>query len=102
MMETKHYQMNEKDYTSKREIGRALEEVENLLCKYSFNEINELRYNVARHATSAKLRKTSISSICKELVEISYYSLKTQLEDEEKFLEPIMELLKKGKTPCEI
>ena len=73
-----------------------------LLCKYSFNEINELRYNVARYATSAKLRKTSISSICKELVEISYYSLKTQLEDEEKFLEPIMELLKKGKTPCEV
>lgn len=33
MMETKHYQMNEKDYTSKREIGRALEEVEKGLIK---------------------------------------------------------------------
>lgn len=79
----------------------ALEEVENLLCKYSFNEINELRYNVARYATSAKLRKHPISNVCKELVEIAYYSLKTQLEDEEKFLEPIMELLKKNKVPCE-
>ena len=33
MLETKHYQMNEKDYTSKREIGRALEEVEKGLIK---------------------------------------------------------------------
>ena len=33
MLETKHFQMNEKDYTSKREIGRALEEVEKGLIK---------------------------------------------------------------------
>lgn len=80
----------------------ALEEVENLLCKYSFNEINELRYNVARYAVGAKIRKHSILSICKELVEIAYYTLKTQCDDEEKFIEPIMELLKKNKVPCEI
>lgn len=80
----------------------ALDEVEGLLCKYSFNEINELRYNIARYATSAKLRKNPILPICKELVEIAYYSLKTQYEDEEKFLEPIMELLKKNKLPCDI
>ena len=65
-------------------------------------EGGEGAYNVARYAISAKLRKTPISAICKELVEISYYSLKTQLEEEEKFLEPIMELLKKGKTPCDM
>lgn len=80
----------------------AMEEVENLLCKYSFNEINELRYNVARYAVGAKLRKHSILSICKELVEIAYYTLKTQCDDEEKFIEPIMELLKKNKVPCEV
>ena len=73
-----------------------------MLAKYSFNEINELRYNVSRYATSAKLRKTPIIGICKELVEIAYYSLKTQYEDEEKFLEPIMDLLKKNKVPCDI
>ncbi len=80
----------------------ALEEVDNLLCKYSFNEINELRYNVARLAINAKLRKNPISAICKELVEIAYYSLKNQCEDEEKFLEPIAELLKKNKVPADI
>lgn len=80
----------------------ALDEVETMLAKYSFNEINELRYNVSRYATSAKLRKTPIIGICKELVEIAYYSLKTQYEDEEKFLEPIIDLLKKNKVPCDI
>ena len=80
----------------------AIEEVETLLCKYSFNEINELRYNVARSAINAKIRKTHIISICKELVEIAYYSLKSGCEDEEKFLEPLMELLKKNKVPCDM
>lgn len=80
----------------------ALEEVDNLLSKYSYNEINELRYNVSRLAIGAKIRKTSIVSICKELVEIAYYSLKTQCEEEEKFLEPIMELLKRNKVPADI
>lgn len=79
----------------------ALEEVDSLLCRYSYNEINELRYNVARYAINSKLRKNPISAICKELVEIAYYSLKTQYEDEEKFLEPIMELLKKNKVPAD-
>ena len=80
----------------------ALEEVNNILLKYSYNEINELRYNVAKYATSSKLRKMPISNICKELVEIAYYSLKNQCEDEEIFLEPIMELLKKNRVPCDI
>ena len=80
----------------------ALDEVEDLLSKYSFNEINELRYNIARLAINAKLGKMTIAPLCKELVEISYYSLKTQGYDEEKFLEPIMELLKKNKVPCDI
>ena len=80
----------------------ALDEVETMLAKYSYNEINELRYNVSRYAIGAKIRKTPIIGICKELVEIAYYSLKTQYEDEEKFLEPIMDLLKKNKVPCDI
>ena len=80
----------------------ALSEVETLLCKYSYNEINELRYNVARLATGAKIHKTPINFICKELVEIAYYSLKNQFEDEEKYLEPIMELLKRNKVPSDV
>lgn len=80
----------------------ALDEVNSMLVKYSYNEINELRYNVARYAINSKLRKFPISGICKELVEIAYYSLKNQFENEEKFLEPVMEMLKKNKVPADI
>ena len=80
----------------------ALEEVSNMLLKYSYNEINELRYNVAKYATASKLRKHPILSICKELAEIAYYSLKSGCEDEEKYLEPLIEMLKQNKVPCEL
>ena len=33
MMENKHFQMNENEYKSKKEIGRALEELEHGLIK---------------------------------------------------------------------
>lgn len=79
----------------------ALEEVETLLNKYTYNEINELRYNIPRFATNAKLRKFSILHICKELVEISYYSLKNQCENEEEYLLPLINMLKRNKLPCD-
>ena len=80
----------------------ALSEVDNMLSKYSYNEINELRYNVARYAINSKIRKTSIWEICRELLEISHYSLKRECDDEEKFLEPIIELIKSHKTPADM
>ena len=80
----------------------AMEEVESLLCKYSYNEINELRYNVARYATEAKIGKHKISDICKNIVEIADYSLKYECEDEDAFLQPLLEMLKKNKIPAEM
>ena len=80
----------------------AFEEVRNMLGKYYYRELNELRYNVAKYATEAKIRNQKISEICKKLVEIAYYSLKIQCNDEEKFLEPLMELLKRNKIPADL
>lgn len=80
----------------------ALSEIEKMLSVYSFNEINELRYNIAKHAIKAKLRKKQISDICKEIVNISYTSLKNQGENEEKFLEPLIELISKNKVPADL
>ena len=37
MLETKHFQMNQKDYVNKKELGRALEEVEKGLIKVKYN-----------------------------------------------------------------
>ena len=80
----------------------AMEEVEELLNKYTTSEIKELRYKVPRYAVNSKICGKPILPVCKELVEISYYSLKTQGEDEEKFLEPLMDLLKRGKCPADM
>ena len=80
----------------------AMEETEEILNKFTANEIRELRYNVARSAIHSKIGKTPILSICKELAEISYYTLKTQGDGEEEFLTPLIEMLKKNKCPAEL
>lgn len=80
----------------------AMDEVEEILNKYTSAEIKELRYKVPRYAVNSKICGKAILPVCKELVEISYYSLKTQGEDEEQFLEPLIDLLKKGKCPADI
>lgn len=80
----------------------AMEEVESILSKFTADEIMELRYKVARSALQSKLGSKQILPICKEIAEISYYSLKLENEGEEEFLNPLMELLKKGKCPADI
>ena len=80
----------------------ALEEAESMLNKYFYRELNELRYDVARYGINAKIRGVKVSEVCKKLVGISHYSLITQGNDEEKFLEPIIELLNKNKIPADM
>ena len=80
----------------------AIEEIEDIMNKFSSNSIKELRYNVARNALNSKINGKSILPICKELAEISYYTLKTEGENEEKYLEPLIDLLKKGKCPADM
>jgi len=79
----------------------AIEEVETILNKFTSAEIKELRYKVPRYALNSKICGKSILPICKELAEISYYTLKSQGENEEMFLEPLMENLKRGKCPAD-
>lgn len=80
----------------------AVSEVEKLLGKYFYQEINELRYNVAKYGIHTKIRKQKVSDIAKEILNISYNSLSKQGLDEEKFLEPIIELLDKNKMPVDL
>ena len=79
----------------------AMEETEEILNRFSSNEIKELRYNVARYAIHSKINNKPILAICKELVEIAYYTLKSEGENEQEYLEPLIQLLKKGICPAE-
>ena len=80
----------------------AMDEVEEILDKFTINEIKELRYNVAKNAIHSKIGNTPILGICKELAEISYYSLRTEGLGEEEYLVPLINMLKKGKCPSEV
>ena len=80
----------------------SLEEVEGVLNKSTANEIRELRYKVARSALDSTINGKSILPVGKELAEIAYYALKLEGESEQEFLEPLIELLKKGKCPAEV
>ena len=73
-----------------------------ILDKYTSDQIRELRYDIAKVATQAKINNKPILPTCKELVEIAYYALKTQGDNEEQFLEPLISMLKKGKCPADI
>ena len=79
----------------------AMSEVEKMLGGYFYNEINELRHNVARFGIHSKIRGKKVRDISKNLVEIAYNSLKQQENNEELFLEPILELLKNNKMPAD-
>ena len=80
----------------------ALCEVEKMLGKYFSKEINELRYNVAKYGIHSKIRGVKVRDICKELVNIAHNSLNMQGDNEEKYIEPIKELLNKNKMPADI
>jgi len=80
----------------------ALSAAEKILNKFTINEIKELRYRVAKSAIHSKIGKMPILPVCKELVNISYSALFEENLGEEKFLEPLVDMLKKGKCPCEV
>ena len=76
--------------------------MEELLNKYTVNEIKELRYKVARSAMNSTINGKSILPVCKEIAEISYYTLKTEGDGEEEFLAPLIDMLKTGKCPADL
>ena len=80
----------------------ALSNVEKLMSKFSYKDIMEFRYNVPRAALDGKIGKFQTKDIAKELLSISQQALKENDEDEEKFLEPILELTPYGLSPADV
>ncbi len=81
---------------------KALEEVENIMSKFSYNNISEFRYSVPRNALACKVGKFWAKDIAKELLEVANTSLKEAGEGEESFLAPIMELTPYGLSPADV
>lgn len=81
---------------------KALEDIEKLLSKFSYNDIMEFRYHVPKSALNTRIKKHNAKDIAKDILTISQIALKENAQGEEKFLEPILELTPFGISPADI
>lgn len=81
---------------------KALEDVESLLAKFSYNDLIEFRYNVPRNALDTRIKKYAAKDVAKDILKIAQNSLRENGENEEQFLEPILELTSKGLSPADV
>ena len=79
-----------------------LNEIDEYLSKFAYNEFAELRYCVPKYALDNKLGKTPLKEIAKNLVNLSEQGLKEQGFGEEKYLEPLQDLVYQGICPADI
>lgn len=81
---------------------QALDDIENLMSKFSYNNLIEFRYNVPKNALNNKVNKYFAKDIAKEILQIAQKSLMENGEGEEQFLDPILELTPYGLSPADI
>ena len=81
---------------------RALEDVENLLSKFGYNDLMEFRYNVPKNALNARIMRHKSKDIARDILNIAQATLKENGQGEDQFLEPILELTPYGLTPADV
>lgn len=80
----------------------AMNEIEELFAKFSYEDFSELRYNVPKSALSAFIADVSVLEIVKEILYIAEKSLIEMDTNEEIFLEQIKGLVEDGVCPADI
>lgn len=80
----------------------AMDEVDCVLKDFSFFDFAYLRSQTPQKGLDIKIKSHKLKDIAKEIINISYESLKQNQNNEEKFLNPIIELVEKGKTPADV
>lgn len=81
---------------------KALNDVEALMSKFTYNNIMEFRYNVPKNALASKISKYHAKDIANEILKIAQNALKENGEEEEQFLNPILELTPFGLSPADV
>lgn len=80
----------------------ALNEVEQLMSKFSYADIMELRYNVPKNALNTRIAKRPAKETAKEILRIAQNALRERGEGEEYFLDPILEFTPYGLCPADV
>ncbi len=78
----------------------ALDEIQSILSKYSYEDFMKLRLDAPVHGINAKIKNICIIDFINEFFNISYYSLKSIKQDEEKYLEPAFEYISNKRMPA--
>ena len=68
----------------------------------NYFDISYLRKIVPKHGLDIKIKGHNLSDYAREILDISYNSLKTYGLGEEKLLEPLKGLVDRGATPADI
>ena len=79
-----------------------LNEVDEYLSKFKFQDFTELRYCVPKNGMDNKLGNIELKKIAKNLIEFSEKGLKEQGLNEETYLEPLQDLIWQGICPADI
>ena len=82
--------------------SNIMKEVEDYLSKFSFNDFSELRYSIPKYALNSKIARVELKQIAKDLLNLSEKGLKEQETGEEKYLEPVLDLVYQGFCPADI
>ena len=80
----------------------AMESAEALLKGFTYSDFEYLRNETPKYALDMEVNGYQLKDIAKEIVSVSYNSLKTYGKSEERLLEPLMENINKGLTPADI
>ena len=80
----------------------AMSAVNDLLKNFNYFDMSYLRKILPQKGLNVKIKGHMLSDYARELVDISYNSLKTYNNQEEKLLEPLKVLVDKGVTPADI
>ncbi len=79
----------------------AVEEIENILSKYEYEDFIQLRKTAPVNGVHAKLKNLVIIDLIKEFFDISYSSLRQNKKGEEKYLEPVYEYIALKRVPAD-
>ncbi len=79
-----------------------LNEVDEYLSKFKFQDFTELRYCVPKNGMDNKLGNIELKKIAKDLIEFSEKGLNEQGLNEETYLEPLQDLIWQGICPADI
>lgn len=76
--------------------------LKNVLKRFTYFDISYLRLQTPQHGLNMRIKGYNLSDIAKEIVDVSYNSLKSYGAGEEILLEPLKSVVNSGLTPADV